>query len=145
MCCSTYKGCPDAAITYRKGKPLLVRYGDASFAADPDTQKSTTVYIFMMRGAPVSFGTVTQTLTAQSTVEDELIALNYTAREAVYLSNLLEKIGLGTKYRTIPINSDNTGALLLDQKHRAEVSTAQGNGGRWKDQRLLKEHNKHDS
>ena len=85
------KGCPDVVITYRKGKSLLVGYGDASFATDPDTQKSTTGYIFMMGGAPVSFRTVTQTLTAQSTVEAELIVFNYTARETVYLSNLLNR------------------------------------------------------
>ena len=48
----------------------------ASFAINPDTRRSTTGYFFIMGGGPVSFGSVTQTLTSQSTAEAELIALS---------------------------------------------------------------------
>ena len=60
----------------------------------------------------ISFGSKTQSLTAQSTVETELQALSYGAREAVYLSNFLMELGFKT-FSLVPINSDSTGALSV--------------------------------
>ena len=70
----------------------------------------------VLRGAPISFGAKTQSLTAQSTVESELQALSYGAREAVYLSNFLTELGLKDSSQ-VPIRSDSTGALSV-----AEIS-----------------------
>jgi len=50
---SYLKGALDLAITYRKGNFGLTGYTDASFAANPDSRKSTTGYLFMFCGAPV--------------------------------------------------------------------------------------------
>ena len=105
-------GTPDLPITYRKGQLRLVSYTDASFGANPDNRKSTTGYLFFLGGAPISFGSKTQSLTAQSTVESELQALNYGAREAVYLSNFLTELGLKDSSQ-VPIRSDSTGALSV--------------------------------
>ena len=70
------RGTPDLPITYRKGQLRLVSFMDASFGANPDNHKSTTGYLFFLGGAPISFGSKTQSLTAQSTVESELQALS---------------------------------------------------------------------
>ena len=105
------KGAPDLAITYRKGNFGLTGYTDASFAANPDSRKSTTGYLFMFCGAPVSFGAVTQTLVAQSTVEAELIAASYGCKEAVYLSNFMTELCFGKQFATIAIKCDSQGAL----------------------------------
>ena len=104
------RGTPDLPITYRKGQLRLVSYTDASFGANPDNRKSTTGYLFFLGGAPISFGSKTQSLTAQSTVESELQALSYGAREAVYLYNFLTELGLKDSSQ-VPIRSDSTGAL----------------------------------
>ena len=88
------RGMPELPITYRKGQLRLVSYTDASFGANPDNRKSTTGYPFFLGGAPITFGSKTQSLTAQSTVESELQALSYGVREAVYLSNFLTELGL---------------------------------------------------
>ena len=105
-------GTPDLPITYRKGQLRLVSYTDASFGANPDNRKSTTGYLFFLGGAPISFGSKIQSLTAQSTVESVLQALSYGAREAVYLSNFLTELGLKDSSQ-VPIRSDSTGALSV--------------------------------
>ena len=47
--------------------------------------------IFFLHGGPISFGSKTESITAQqSTVEAELIGIRYTAKEALYLSNFLK-------------------------------------------------------
>ena len=106
------RGKPDLPITYRKGQLRLVSYTDASFGANPDNRKSTTGYLFFLGGAPISFGSKTQSLTAQSTVESELQALSYGAREGVYLSNFLTELGHKDSSQ-VPIRSDSTGALSV--------------------------------
>ena len=58
-------------------------YTDASSAANPDRRKSTTDYLFLLSGAPISFGTKTLTLVAQSTVEAELMAIRFGVVNAV--------------------------------------------------------------
>ena len=68
--------------------------------------------LFFLGGGLFSFGSKTQSLTAQSTVESELQALSYEARNAVYLSNFLMGLGFKT-FSSVPINSDSTGALSV--------------------------------
>ena len=46
--------------------------------------------IFFLNGGPISFGSKTQSITAQSTVEAELIGIRYAPKEALYLSNFLK-------------------------------------------------------
>ncbi len=106
------KGSPDLAIIYKKGQFAMHGYTDASFAANPDNRKSTTGYLFLLGGAPISFGSKTQSLTAQSTVETELMAISYGAKEAVYLSNFMIELTF-TSFDSVPINCDSTGALHL--------------------------------
>lgn len=46
---------------YKKDKSERVGYGDAFFAADPDTQKVYSwIYIFIMGGAPIRLEMVTK-------------------------------------------------------------------------------------
>ena len=106
------RGTPDLPITYRKGQLRLVSYTDASFGANPDNRKSTTGYLFFLGGAPISFGSKTQSLTTQPTVESELQAFSYGAREAVYLSNFLTELRLKDSSQVL-IRSDSTGALSV--------------------------------
>ena len=91
----------------------MVSCTDASFRANPDNRKSTTGYLFFLGGGLISFGSKTQSLTAQSTVESELQALSFRAREAVYLSSFQTELGFKT-FSSVPMNSDSsTGALSV--------------------------------
>ena len=106
------RGTTDLTIVYKRGKFRMVSYTDASFGAIPDNRKSATGYLFCLGGRLISFGSKTQSLTAQSTVESELQVLSYGAREAVYLSNFLMELGFKT-FSSVPINSDSTGVLSV--------------------------------
>ncbi|CAB1102440.1 unnamed protein product [Ectocarpus sp. CCAP 1310/34] len=87
-------------------------FTDSSFGANPDNGRSTTGYLFFLGGGLISYGAKAQTLAAQNTVEAELQALSFSAREAVYISNFMTEIGFKT-FRSVPINSDSTGALTV--------------------------------
>lgn len=64
----------------------------------------------MMAGAPISFGANTRTLTAQATVESELIAFGLGGKKATYLFNFLKELTF-TPFGTVPMKSKSTGAL----------------------------------
>ena len=106
------RGTTDLPIAYKRGHFRIVSHTDASFGANPDNRESTTGYLFFLGGRLINFGSKTQSLTAQSTVESELQTLRYGAREAVYLSNFLMELGFKT-FSSVPINSDSTGALSV--------------------------------
>ncbi|CAB1096983.1 unnamed protein product [Ectocarpus sp. CCAP 1310/34] len=106
------RGTPDLPIVYKKGKFRLSCFTDSSFGANPDNGRSTTGYLFFLGGGLISYGAKAQTLAAQNTVEAELQALSFSAREAVYISNFMTEIGFKT-FRSVPINSDSTGALTV--------------------------------
>ena len=52
-------------------------------------------------------------MTAQSTVEAQLISMAHASKEAVYLSNIMAKLGFGKLFERIPLFGDNTGALHI--------------------------------
>ena len=106
------RGTTGLPIVYKRGQVRMVSYTDASFGANPDNHKSTTGYLFFLGEGMIRFGSKTQSLTAQSTVESEIQALSYGAREAIYLSNFLMELGLPTS-SPVPTNSDSTGALSV--------------------------------
>ena len=66
------RGTTDLPIVYKRGQFWMVSYTDASFGVNPDNRKSTTGYLFFLGGGLISFGSKTQSLTAQSTVESGL-------------------------------------------------------------------------
>ena len=83
------KGHLSLPIIYKRGQFRMQGYTDASFASNPDPRKSTAGFVFFLSGVSISFGAKTQSPTAQSTVEAELMAISYTTTEAVYLSTLI--------------------------------------------------------
>ncbi|CAB1117586.1 unnamed protein product [Ectocarpus sp. CCAP 1310/34] len=106
------RGTPGLPIVYKKGQFRLSCFTESSFGANPDNGRSTTGYMFFLGGGLISYGAKAQTLAAQNTVEAELQALGFSAREAVYISNFMTEIGFKT-FRSVPINSDSTGALTV--------------------------------
>ena len=101
------RGYPDLPITFR-----LHGFTDASFAANPDTRISTTGSSFFLSGEPISFGSKTQSIVAQSTVESDLNALSYGSKETLYLSNFLNDLTF-KNFNSVPIHCDSMGALTV--------------------------------
>ena len=101
------------AITHKTGRFKMTGYCDASWGNNPDNGKSTSGYLFMLAGGPLSFKTALQNVTAQSTLEAELISMAHASKEAVYLSNMMAELGSGKLFESVPLFGDNTGALHI--------------------------------
>ena len=74
------------AITYKTECFEMTGYCDASWGNNRDNGKSTFGYLFMLAGGPLSFKPALQNVTAQSTLEAELISMAHANKEAVYVS-----------------------------------------------------------
>ena len=101
------------AITYKTGCFEIAGYCNASWRNNPDNGKSTSSYLFRLAGGPLSFKTALQNVTAQSTLEAQLISMAHASKEAVYLSNMMAELGVGKLFESVPLFGDNTGALHI--------------------------------
>ena len=92
------KATKTVGITYGGGEGgdnLTIRgYSDSDWAGDHATRKSTSGFIFMLNGGPVSWCSKRQATVALSSTEAEYVALTLAAKEATWLRLLLTKIGL---------------------------------------------------
>ena len=86
-------------------------YVDASFAADLDTRRSTTGYVFKIAGGPVSWQSRMQTSVALSSMKSEYMAASAAAQEAIWLNRLLEEMGFHST-KPIILYEDNKAAIL---------------------------------
>ncbi|CAN0011358.1 unnamed protein product [Sphacelaria rigidula] len=108
-------------ITYRNGGFQLTAFSDANWGNNPDDEKSMPSYIVMLSNAPVSFKVGIQGLTAQSTMEAELVAAALAMKEAVLCSNMMMELGFGEAFHSVTVHIDNTSTL-----HVAGNSTYSG-------------------
>lgn len=107
--CLTYRG--EANNT---AEPELTVYTDSDWAADHDTRRSTTGYLFLFAGAPISWKSKRQPTVALSTTEAEYMAACEATREAMNWRMFLGELGLDTNNPTI-IMSDNQGSIALSK------------------------------
>ena len=83
------RGTEDLGLLYSwDGAAKFVGYADVGYKSDPKTGKSQTSYIFIKNGAPISWKSVKQTVTATSTNHAELIAFHEASRELVWLRTM---------------------------------------------------------
>ena len=66
-----------------EGKYVPGTYVQATWGNKPDNGKSTSGYLSMMAGGPLSSQTALQSVTAQSTMEAELISVALASKEVV--------------------------------------------------------------
>ena len=104
-------GTVDFAITYKQGGFKLNAVSDANWGNNPDNGNSMSSYIVVLANAPVSFKVVLQRLTAQSTMEAELVAAALVMKEAVFCSNMTKELRFGTRIDSVPPCIDNTSVL----------------------------------
>ena len=106
-------GTTNFAITYKRGVLKLTAFSDANWSNNPDKGKSTSSYIAFLSDGPVSFKVGSQGLTAQSTMEAELVAAASTMKETVFCSNMMKKLGFGMRFDNVPVYIDNTLTLYV--------------------------------
>ena len=95
-------------------EPTLSGYCDADLAGDIDGRKSTTGYIFMFGGAPLSWRSSLQPTVALSSTEAEYMALTEATNEAISLRQLLADLHMPFVLAApTVIYEDNQGAIKL--------------------------------
>ena len=115
------RGTPDLPTTFRNGPLLLTGFSDSDFAAETDYHRSCTGFLYFLGGGVISSGSILQKLVAQSTTEAELIALQTTAKEGVYLLNLLRELDF--QLDSFKIASDSQTALSLASQRMFSART----------------------
>ena len=92
--------------------PDLQCYVDASHAADTDTRRSTTGYIFFISGGLVSWRSRMQTTVALISMEAEYMAASAATQEALWLTRLLLQLGMRVGL-SITLYEDNKYAIMF--------------------------------
>ncbi len=98
-------------LTWHAGGPSrVVGYSDASWNSE-EGAKSVSSFVFMLRGAAISYSSKLQSVVALSSSEAEYVALSWAAREAMWLRRLEGEI-MGTPVDAAPmvLFEDNTTA-----------------------------------
>ena len=104
-------GSTDFSITYKQGGFRLAAFPDANWGNNSDNDRSTSSYILILVNAPISFKVRLQGLTAQSTIEAELVAAALAMKEAVFCSIMMLELGFEESFSSVPLYIDNTSAL----------------------------------
>lgn len=123
------KGSRQRGITYGGQEKLLVEgYSDSDWAGDLESRKSTSGFIFMLNGGPVSWCSKRQPTVALSSTEAEYIALTLAAKEATWLRLLLTELGLlqpDQQHALIKVSERNTSVSQIHQ----DLGIVRGGGG----------------
>ena len=94
------------------GKPLLIMYCDADYAADIDSRKSTTGYVGFIANGPVAWRSTSQKGTALSTCVAELYALTEATVHTIWHRDLLKSLGYEQQLPT-KVYEDNQAAIAV--------------------------------
>ena len=89
------KGSINYKITYSHGGDLApIGFVDADYVGDIDTHCSTSGYIFIMAGGPVSWSSKRQVTVALSTTEAEYMSLTQAAQQSLWMYSFMSEVGL---------------------------------------------------
>ena len=92
----------------------LIGYSDSSYNIDPDDGKSTTGHIFYFGGNPITWCSQKQEIVALSSCEAEFMAATETAKQAIWLQDLIGEI-FGDPSKKVVIRIDNKSAIALSK------------------------------
>ncbi len=90
----------------------ITGYADADYAGDLDKRRSTTGFVFLFHGGPMSWTSRRQSCTALSTTEAEYMSACDASKEANWISWLLHEI-TGKETGPIPLFCDSQSAIRL--------------------------------
>ncbi|CAK1595645.1 unnamed protein product [Parnassius mnemosyne] len=107
------KGIPNYGLVYERTGLSLFSVVDADWAANSVDRKSYSGFAFIFAGAPISWEARKQRVVALSSTEAEYVAISEATREALYLSNIFNNIGI--ECECVTLFNDNQGAIKLIQ------------------------------
>lgn len=126
LVCYLYKT-KELGITYTKennttAQNRLLSFVDADYGGDSDA-RSSSGYVIIMNGGPITWSSRVQKLTAQSTTEAETIAACDCVKQIVYLRGFLKELGFPeeSKHPSL-VMEDNNAVIEFAQSLRNRVS-----------------------
>ncbi|KAL0400220.1 UNVERIFIED_CONTAM: Retrovirus-related Pol polyprotein from transposon TNT 1-94 [Sesamum radiatum] len=81
-------------LIYGGGEQILEGYSGASFQSDDDDANSQSDFVFNLNGGVVAWKSSKQDTTADSTTEAEYISTSEAAKEAVWIKNYIQELGV---------------------------------------------------
>ncbi|GJR57712.1 hypothetical protein Tco_1499874 [Tanacetum coccineum] len=111
------QGTKNSMLTYRKTNNLkFIGYSDFNFAKCKDSSRSTSGYIFMLSGGPISYRSHKQELTITSTMMAEYVACYHATSHAILLRNLISRLKVVASILR-PIRLSTGAGLYLETKY----------------------------
>jgi len=103
----------DYGLTYSRDSDLSPHaFVDADYGGCKDTRRSTSGYVFIMAGGPVTWSSKRQATVALSTVEAEYVAMSRCAQQMVWMHSWLSEAKVNYLKPGL-IRGDNRGAIAL--------------------------------
>ncbi|KAL0462953.1 UNVERIFIED_CONTAM: Retrovirus-related Pol polyprotein from transposon TNT 1-94 [Sesamum latifolium] len=84
----------DMFFIYDGGELILEGYSDASFQSDDDDAKFQSGFVFKLNSAVVAWKSSKYNTTVNSTTKAEYIAASEAAKEAVWMKNYIQELGV---------------------------------------------------
>ncbi|KAL0307499.1 UNVERIFIED_CONTAM: Retrovirus-related Pol polyprotein from transposon TNT 1-94 [Sesamum angustifolium] len=110
----------DVFLVYSDGELILEGFSDASFQSDDDDAKSQSGFVFKLNGGVVAWKSSKQDTTVDSTMEAEYIAASEAAKEAVWMKNYIQELGVVPSIvEPVIIFCDNNRAIAQAKEPRS--------------------------
>ncbi|CAH9090786.1 unnamed protein product [Cuscuta epithymum] len=113
------QGTKEYKLTYQRSNNLeVVGYSDSDFAKCKDDRKSTSGYIFLLSGGPISWKSHKQRLTTTSTMMVEYVAVYNATCHGMLLRNLIKGFKVvNSVSRPLRIYCDNSAAVSFSKNN----------------------------
>ncbi|KAL0445888.1 UNVERIFIED_CONTAM: Secreted RxLR effector protein [Sesamum latifolium] len=107
------------------GELILEDYSDASFQSNDDNAKSQLGFVFKLNGGVVTWKSSKMATTADSNTEAEYIAASEAAKEAIWMKNYIQELGVVPSIIELVVifchnNGDIAQAKELKSYHRSK-------------------------
>jgi hypothetical protein len=105
--------------------PQLISYSDSDFAADLDNRCSTSGFVFLLNGGPISWKSKQQSLVTSSMYDAKYVGLAIASYEVIWLWKVLLTLLPDYTELLMPVNrlfSDNQGAIAIANKPKYVIS-----------------------
>ena len=96
--------------------PDVVGYSDSDYTNCPNSSRSVSGHCFTLRSAMISWSLRKQRIVTDSSCYAEYIALHDSAREVIFLRQLLDGLHLLLS-RAMPVHCDNNTTSILSEDH----------------------------
>ncbi|KAL0420457.1 UNVERIFIED_CONTAM: Retrovirus-related Pol polyprotein from transposon TNT 1-94 [Sesamum latifolium] len=111
----------DMFLIYDSGELILEGYSDANFQSDDDDAKSQSNFVFKLNGGVVAWKSSKQATRTDSTTEAEYIAASEAAKEAVWMKNYIQELGVVPSIaEPVVIFYNNNGAIAQAHESRSD-------------------------